>query len=185
MLILVTLLAFLGEIQYAHLAGKQIGPIGTLDILRVDACEAKNNLKQKVQLKFTFNTKTKVVNGNINIPFNFDESITFKGALHKWTGSEWKKNMMKWDGKACDYLNNYLPKIFADFQSSLDPKVKTKCTIQKGNYKINNLIVPLKHLELPMIVYGKLKAEFKAFKGKETVLCIEAEADSKSALLAH
>ncbi|XP_017767782.1 PREDICTED: uncharacterized protein LOC108556276 [Nicrophorus vespilloides] len=177
-----SLLLLLTLFGYANaVPGSDIGPIGKIDLLRVDPCPVKNNLKEKPTMLVNFSPKSKLMNGNLSLPFPLDNTITTRTYLHQWTGSEWKKKVQKWEnGKVCDYVNQYIQKLYKIFVDALEPKIKSKtCGIKKGNYKLVNLQTTAKQLGIPSIYYGRLKMEIHVFKGKDEIFCIEGEADSK------
>ncbi|CAH0546056.1 unnamed protein product [Brassicogethes aeneus] len=137
-------------------------PVGNLKSLSMSDCEPGK--KQKSTL---YNINEKGVKA-FDISLELDEDFDAKNAkfsldVAKWDRNTWREDIYNIDGNLCEYIKNYVPKIWTKLQAVLKPPFTgdDKCFAKKGIYELKKFQASSADINIPTMWYGKFKLTFK------------------------
>ncbi|XP_065162414.1 uncharacterized protein [Atheta coriaria] len=156
--------------------GPAMGPVGKINIKKLQECPNFSGGQLKMQLAKDSKGQ-KVFNAQLNLQEDYNNKYTFLVRVHKWTGSEYKKDMMKYEGAACDYINKFLPAVRERVYKLA--KVSGTCEAKKGKYDIKAIFALEKDLKVPALPYGTFQLEVEIYNAKKAkIVCLVVDVDS-------
>ncbi|KAF2897315.1 hypothetical protein ILUMI_08859 [Ignelater luminosus] len=151
-----------------------------IDISTLADCE-----DQKVPLPEGFTCETeisgegesKVLNAQVAIPFDVDNTIKYKATIKKWIDEKWQPLQFFLSGSVCEHVHKYLPGLWEKLSKFAG--VPQDCPIKAGSYSVKGFTIQnlgSSDVKLPVLVPGKYLVSVLVIDKTDTpITCKQSE----------
>ncbi|XP_049818852.1 uncharacterized protein LOC109608017 [Aethina tumida] len=176
MLVQLAILAF----SYSNVVCKS-APMGTFKSLSLTDCEVHGPALDMTTYLHNINQNgDKALDLNLDLPYDLDATqIMFNLDVARWDGGTWKERVYNVQGEFYEYMDKYIPQLWARFRQQITPKVEHEYIFSKNMYTLRNFESQIEDLEFPSALYGKFKLSLQLYNSDdENILCKVYEVDS-------
>ncbi|KAB0796188.1 hypothetical protein PPYR_10249 [Photinus pyralis] len=151
---------------------QMMGPPGTIILDAMGPCE--NNPGGDVE--FNLNLQTidskggKLLSVNVSTKVPIDDTVTYFANLLKWDDNGWT-TVTTHSANFCADVMKFAPRVWKLVKEHSVPEIPARCSLEPGDYKVDNLRAATSDFNLPVMPYGKVKIDISLSRGGKLLAC--------------
>ncbi|KAB0796189.1 hypothetical protein PPYR_10250 [Photinus pyralis] len=152
---------------------QMMGPPGTMLFDAIGPCENNpgGDVEFDLNLQSTDSKGGKILSMNVSTKVPLDDTVTYLANVLKWEDNGWKY-ANKRSGNLCPDLMRFASKIWKLLQEHSVPKIPDECSLEPGDYRVENVTAATSDLDIPVTYYGKTRLDVSIYQGSTLLACV-------------